>query len=77
MYLDNFADFINETDAVIGVTCSDIKDTPSIDDYQEFLQSVVVFPTLLLMLAIRMMCFLLNALLTCLNFHELCASWFQ
>jgi len=38
IYLDNFADFINRTDAVIGVTCSDVKDTPTLDDYQEVLQ---------------------------------------
>lgn len=37
-YLDDFADFIRQTDAVIGITCMDGKDTPSIDDYYAFLQ---------------------------------------
>lgn len=37
-YLDDFADFIQQTDAVIGITCMDANATPGIDDYYEFLQ---------------------------------------
>ncbi|MBK8183988.1 MAG: ATP/GTP-binding protein [Candidatus Competibacteraceae bacterium] len=40
IYLENFSEFINETDAVIGVTCMDLKDTPTLDDYQDFLQKL-------------------------------------
>lgn len=39
MYLDNFAGFIRETGAVIGVTRTDLSTTPSLDDYYERLEA--------------------------------------
>lgn len=33
MYLENFEGFIRETGAVIGVTRTDIRQTPTVDDY--------------------------------------------
>ena len=39
MYLDNFSDFIRETGAVIGVTRTDLRDTPALDDYYDRLES--------------------------------------
>lgn len=69
IYLDNFADFIKETDVVIGVTCMDLKDTPSIDEYQEFLQDrdqiYPIFP--IDARSKEDVLFLLNTLLTCLE----------
>ncbi len=45
IYLDNFAEFITETGVVIGVTRMDIQDTPSIDDYYQFLaEKYEVYP---------------------------------
>ena len=69
IYLDNFADFIKKTDAVIGVTCSDIKDTPSLDDYQNFLQERgQIYPIFAVDARNKDdVIFLLNALLTCLE----------
>ncbi len=69
IYLDNFADFINRTDAVIGVTCSDVKDTPTLDDYQEVLQRRgQIFPAFNIDARNKEdVLLLLNALLTCLE----------
>ena len=69
IYLDNFADFINRTDAVIGVTCSDVKDTPTLDDYQEVLQRRgQIFPAFHIDARNKEdVLLLLNALLTCLE----------
>ncbi|MCP5125085.1 MAG: ATP/GTP-binding protein [Gammaproteobacteria bacterium] len=69
IYLDSFADFISRTDAVIGVTCSDIKDIPTIDDYQEILQTRgQVFPIFFIDARSKEdVVFLLNSLLTCLE----------
>ncbi len=69
MYLDNFSDFIEKTDAVIGVTCSDIKDTPSLDDYQDFLQGRGQFYPIFTVDARNKedVTLLLNTLLTCLE----------
>ena len=39
IYLDNFADFIRETGAVVGVTRTDLQGSPSVDDYYDFLAS--------------------------------------
>lgn len=35
MYLENFADFIERTSVVIGVTRRDLSETPSLDDFYE------------------------------------------
>lgn len=39
IYLDNFADFIARTGAVVGVTCTDIAPKPDIQDYLDYLES--------------------------------------
>lgn len=69
IYLDNFADFIDKTDAVIGITCSDVKDTPTLDDYQELLQKRgQIFPAFNIDARNKEdVLLLLNALLTCLE----------
>lgn len=69
IYLDNFADFIDKTDAVIGITCSDVKDTPTLDDYQEVLQKRgQIFPAFNIDARNKEdVLLLLNALLTCLE----------
>lgn len=69
IYLDNFSEFIAKTDAVIGVTCTDIKEHPTMDDYQEFLQNRgQIFPTFAVDARSKEdVLFLLNSLLTCLE----------
>ncbi|HAO33284.1 MAG TPA: ATP/GTP-binding protein [Candidatus Competibacter sp.] len=69
IYLDNFAEFIKSTDVVIGVTCSDLKETPSIDDYQNYLQARnQVFPVFAIDARNKAdVLFLLDTLLTCLE----------
>lgn len=37
-YLDDFSEFIAETDVVIGITCMDVNNNPSLDDYYIFLK---------------------------------------
>ncbi|SFM35804.1 GTP-binding protein [Marinobacter zhejiangensis] len=47
MYLDNFADFVAETGAVIGLVKRDVNDTPAVDDfYQALSQRGLMFPVL-------------------------------
>ena len=69
IYLDNFAEFIEQTDAVIGVTSMDVQATPTLDEYFEFLHKRgQIFP--LFSIDARKkddVLFLLNALLTCLE----------
>lgn len=69
IYLDNFEEFIKSTDAVVGVTCTDLKDTPSIEDYQNFLQQRnQLFPVFAIDARNKDdVIFLLNTLLTCLE----------
>lgn len=69
IYLENFADFISKTDAVIGVTSMDVKDTPTLDDYFDFLnQRGQMFPLFAIDARNKDdVLFLLNALLTCLE----------
>ncbi|HOB61390.1 MAG TPA: ATP/GTP-binding protein [Candidatus Competibacteraceae bacterium] len=69
IYLDNFSEFIDKTDAVIGITCSDVKETPTLDDYQDVLQKRgQVFPVFSVDAREKEdVLFLLNALLTCLE----------
>ena len=69
IYLDNFSEFIAKTDAVIGVTGSDIKDSPTLDEYQDFLQSRGQFYPIFPVDARQKedIILLLNALLTCLE----------
>lgn len=51
IYLDNFANFIEETGAVIGITRMDLagSNAPSVDDYYDHLEkrglTIPVFPT--------------------------------
>lgn len=45
MYLENFADFIAETGAVIGLVKRDLEDMPSLDEfYQALNQQGLMFP---------------------------------
>lgn len=45
MYLANFADFIAETGAVVGLVKRDVSDRPSVDDfYQALNQQGLMFP---------------------------------
>lgn len=69
IYLDNFSEFIEKTDAVIGITCSDVKETPTLDAYQDVLQKRgQVFPVFSVDAREKDdVLFLLNALLTCLE----------
>ena len=69
MYLDNFAEFIEQTDAVIGVTCMDMKDTPTLDEYQDFLKERgQIYPAFAVDARNKDdVLFLLNTLLTCLE----------
>lgn len=69
IYLDNFEEFIKATDAVVGVTCMDLKDSPTIDDYQNFLQERnQLFPVFAIDARNKDdVIFLLNTLLTCLE----------
>ncbi|MCP5425159.1 MAG: ATP/GTP-binding protein [Gammaproteobacteria bacterium] len=69
MYLDNFADFIRDTDAVIGITGTDIKDTPTLDDFNDLLQQrSQMFPVFAIDARQKDdVLLLLNALLTCLE----------
>lgn len=69
VYLDNFSEFIEKTDAVIGITCSDVKEMPTLDDYQDVLQKRgQVFPVFSVDARKKEdVLFLLNALLTCLE----------
>lgn len=69
IYLDNFEDFIKSTDAVIGITSTDIKDTPTVEDFQDYLQGRnQVFPVFAVDARNKDdVLFLLNTLLTCLE----------
>ena len=69
IYLDNFDDFIKSTDAVIGITSTDIKDTPTVEDFQDYLQGRnQVFPVFAVDARNKYdVLFLLNTLLTCLE----------
>ena len=69
IYLDNFDDFIKSTDAVIGITSTDIKDTPTVEDFQDYLQGRnQVFPVFAVDARNKDdVLFLLNTLLTCLE----------
>lgn len=39
LYLDRFKEFIDETAVVIGVTQSDVRSSPTLDDYYTFLET--------------------------------------
>ncbi|MEZ5583402.1 MAG: ATP/GTP-binding protein [Candidatus Competibacteraceae bacterium] len=69
VYLDNFASFIEETDAVIGITCTDVKDIPTLDDYYELLNKRnQMFPIFTIDAREKEdVLLLLNALMTCLE----------
>ena len=45
-FLDAFSDFIGETGFVVGVTQSDIRSRPSIDEYHEFLKDHPMNPAI-------------------------------
>ncbi|MEE4376902.1 MAG: ATP/GTP-binding protein [Candidatus Competibacteraceae bacterium] len=69
LYLSNFETFIDETDAVIGITGTDVKDTPTIDDYYELLNKRnQMFPIFTIDARQKDdVLLLLNALMTCLE----------
>lgn len=47
MYLDNFTDFIDETGVVIGVTRTDLSESPSLDEYYDYLsERGIMFPVI-------------------------------